>query len=210
MKSSSQIHRQSPILFMYRTQKRIQSEVHPFYNIRWASTTRKCQTQNEDPKDGILKSLQITQNKAARFLNGNKLQDHVPTKQTFDDLDLLSVNQLNAQIKIREVWKSLNDNMHPIQWEKRSADQSTSCNLRSALSKALKPIGKSRIVESTFMSDAVKVWNATPQCIQECKSLFTVKKEINKFVRSLPLKMIHEFLLTWLSKPCYPYFMFPK
>ena len=43
--------------------------------------------------------------------------------------------------------------MHPIQWEKRSVDQSTSCNLRSALSMALKPIGKSRIVESTFMSD---------------------------------------------------------
>ena len=93
--------------------------------------------KNEDPKDGILKSLQITQNKAAQFLNWNKLQDHVPTKQTFDDLDLLSVTQLNAQIKIREVWKSLIDYMHPVQWEKRSADQSSGCTLRSALSKAL-------------------------------------------------------------------------
>ena len=69
----------------------------------------KVRINNEDPTNGFLKSLQLTQNKAARFLNGNKLQDHVPTKQTFEELDILSVNQLCAQIKIREVWKSLNE-----------------------------------------------------------------------------------------------------
>ena len=147
----------------------------------------KVRINNEDPTNGILKSLQLTQNKAARFLNGNKLQDHVPTKQTFEELDILSVNQLCAQIKIKEVWKSLNEALYPINWEKRTANQSTACTLRSTDSKNLKIIGKTKLMESTFVSDAARIWNMTPACIKECKSLYTVKKEINNFVKSLPL-----------------------
>ena len=56
----------------------------------------RVRINDDDTKDGVLKVLQITQNKAARFLNGNKLQDHVPTKKTFEELDILSVNQLSA------------------------------------------------------------------------------------------------------------------
>ena len=77
-------------------------------------------------------------------LFGKNLLEHVPTKQTFEELDILSVNQLCAQIKIREVWKSINDPLYPDKWEKRTADQSTGCTLRSVDSINLKLVGKSK------------------------------------------------------------------
>ena len=53
-------------------------------------------------------------------LFGKNLLEHVPTKQTFEELDILSVNQLCAQIKIREVWKSINDPLYPHQMGKKN------------------------------------------------------------------------------------------
>ena len=41
--------------------------------------------------------------------------------------------------------------------------------------------------DATFINDAARLWNLAPRAIKECKSLFTVKKEIKKFVLTLPL-----------------------
>ena len=42
-----------------------------------------------------------------------------PPKQIFKETNLLSVNQINAQIKLTEVWKSQNTDSYPIEWTKR-------------------------------------------------------------------------------------------
>ena len=43
----------------------------------------KVRYNGEDSQDGLLKSLQITQNKSARFLNGNTLEDKVCTSKIY-------------------------------------------------------------------------------------------------------------------------------
>ena len=91
----------------------------------------KVRYNGEDSQDGLLKSLQITQNKSARFLNGNTLEDKVCTSKIFKDLNLLSVNQLNAQIKIREVWKSLKNENYPKKWEYVLPNPNVNSRLRS-------------------------------------------------------------------------------
>ena len=63
----------------------------------------KVRLSEDEPKNLLLSSLQITQNKFARFLNGTKMADRVHTSQVFSDVNILSVNQMNAQIKLIEV-----------------------------------------------------------------------------------------------------------
>ena len=46
---------------------------------------------------------------------------------------------------------------------------------------------RSAIEEATFKIDAARVWNLAPQTLKECKSLFSVKREIKKFILTLPL-----------------------
>ena len=61
-----------------------------------------------DATEFLLDSLQITQNKFARFIHGSTLLDRINTKTIFNETKILSVNQIMAQIKLAEVWKSLN------------------------------------------------------------------------------------------------------
>ena len=51
-------------------------------------------------------AIQKTQNKLTRFLNNAKISDKISTKTLLKNINGLSVNQLNAQIKLTELWKS--------------------------------------------------------------------------------------------------------
>ena len=69
----------------------------------------KVRTIDEDSANGLLANLQVTQNKLVRFLNGSTLLDKVCNKEIYKNVNSISVNQLNCQIKLKEVWKSNND-----------------------------------------------------------------------------------------------------
>ena len=75
-----------------------------------------------DPTDTLLDSLQTTQNKFARFIHGSSLMHKISTKTIFKETDLLSINQLNAQIKLLEIWKSKNIASYPIHWTTREEE----------------------------------------------------------------------------------------
>ena len=112
--------------------------------------------------------------------------DRINTKLIFKETNLLSVNQLNAQIKLTEVWKSQNVDSYPIQWTKREE-----VIKRSVLKSSNKPDlvinGTSLIQSNSFINDAARVWNTAPQAIKECKSIGTVKKLIRKYTVNLPI-----------------------
>ena len=77
----------------------------------------KVRINEEDPTNGLLAKLQITQNRMARFLNNSTISDKISNKEIFLKNNLLSVNQLNCQIKLTEVWKSVNNQNYPLQWD---------------------------------------------------------------------------------------------
>ena len=68
----------------------------------------------EDPINNDIKAIQMVQNKMARLLNGKTLKDKIPTKTLLENAKLLSVNQINARIKLQEIWKILNIEEYPI------------------------------------------------------------------------------------------------
>ena len=74
-------------------------------------------TKIEDTTDTLLKSIQTTQNKFARYMNGTCIADRINTTTIHNERKLLSINQINAQFKLTEVWKSNNSPSYPIKWE---------------------------------------------------------------------------------------------
>ena len=146
----------------------------------------KVRLNEQDQSDSLLDSLQITQNKFARFMHGSSLMDHINTKTIYKETGLLSVSQINTQIKITEVWKSQNIKNYPIQWTKRS-DVIIKDGLKSVNKPELVASGKSCLQSQTFYNDAEKVWNVVPNDIRECKTLNAAKIRIKEFIRSLPI-----------------------
>ena len=47
--------------------------------------------------------------------------------------------------------------------------------------------GSSALAKCICLNNASKLWNRAPLSIRSCESLFSVKREIEKFVRSLPV-----------------------
>ena len=91
-----------------------------------------------------------------------------------------------TKIKNTDVWKAIQDVNHPLKIEKVVHDAST-CMTRSVANGDLREFGKSVIVQSTFLSDASRVWNNCPIELKECDTLWKAKKAIRSFVATLPI-----------------------
>ena len=50
-----------------------------------------------------------------------------------------------------------------------------------------KYVWKGQKLQSTFYSDVASLWNKAPESIKNAKTLYMVKREIKKFVLSLPI-----------------------
>ena len=100
----------------------------------------------------------------------------IPTEKILGDLKFLSVNQLNAESKLQEVWKSINNSDYPIKWEKNTTilDSRT----RSVQKNTLIFPRNGIKMQATFYSDYARLWNIAPDTIKNCKTLFCAKKEI--------------------------------
>ena len=90
------------------------------------------------------------------------------------------VNQINAQIKIQEIWKAININDYPLSIQKHSVQESM-ISTRAITSGKLMESGK------TCKNDALKLWNMVPKHVQSCKSLNEIKTHAKFFAKSLPI-----------------------
>ena len=120
------------------------------------------------------------------LLNNSRLIEKISTKTLLKNVNMLSVNQTNAQIKITDVWKALHDPYHPLKIEKVVHDASSSMT-RSVTNGDLKEFGKSEVLQSTFLSDASRIWNICPNNIKSCESIWQAKKAIRQFFETLPI-----------------------
>ena len=150
----------------------------------------KVRTETEDPKNHLLKKIQVTQNKFASFMAGKSLLDKIPSEKILGDIKLLSVNQLNAQSKLQAVWKSTNSKNYPSKWEKdpKLVDART----RSVQKDSLLVVGKGLKLQSTFYSDAASLWNKAPDC-KKMQNHFT---QLKKKLKSLFCLYLHNVKCT--------------
>ena len=121
----------------------------------------------------------------AHFLNGKTIKDIIETKVLISKANLLSVNQLNAKIKLVEVWKALNIEDYPIKIMQQFAGNEK-ISTRAMTNGRLIEIGNSTLTMKTCFSDAIRLWNAAPIKIQNCISLY-IKKLTKIYVKTLPI-----------------------
>ena len=75
--------------------------------------------KEEDAQAQGLEQLQKSQNKLLRLLNSTRISDKINTKSMLEKHNMLSVNQINAQIKLTEMWKATNDSEHPFKSKRK-------------------------------------------------------------------------------------------
>ena len=130
--------------------------------------------------------VQRSQNKMLRILDGALVSDRKSTKTLLDNQNMLSVNQIAAQIKLTEMWKASNDPQYPIKMKTRER-QVNAMETRSVTRGDLTEIGRSTRAKKSFSCDAAKVWNKAPEKIRTAKTLTTAKKAIREHCKSLPI-----------------------
>ena len=134
-------------------------------------------------------SLQLTQNRMLRVINNSKIKDKISVSCTLKKFNLRSVNhQLAAQIKLQEVWKSVNIEKYGITLEPYNNHVDPSGrNLRLKSNRKFNDTTRLVLAEYSCTIDAAKLWNNAPVEITSAKCLTQAKKAILAHVQLLPI-----------------------
>ena len=132
-------------------------------------------------------AIQKCQNKLLRILNGTRISEKINNKLMLVKFKMLSVNQMMAQIKLIEMWKTTHVANYPIQTEQLSPQEDVINTRARSNGLLLKESKVSNLSQRTFLNDAIHIWNQAPIAIKECASLYCAKKAIKTFLVTLPI-----------------------
>ena len=139
-----------------------------------------------DPTNQEMEAIQKCQNKLLRLLNNSCISDKISTKSLLEKFNMLAVNQMNAQIKLGEIWKSVHVYNYPIKTSAlKRGDEAV--NTRAVSLGVLNEAKVTSTSERVFINDAIHIWNRAPVAIKTISSISIVKKAIREFVSSLPI-----------------------
>ena len=88
---------------------------------------------------------------------------------------MMSVNQINAQIKLSEMWKGVKDEDHPFNLLKRESGPNVR-SMRSITNEILPVHSFSELSKNTLINDGIKAWNKAPAKIKDCITYASAKK----------------------------------
>ena len=137
-----------------------------------------------DPTPTCINGIKIVFNDMLRLLCGSRRMNKLSVKKMLDSLGWLSINQLSAEIRLTEVWKSINT-----EYCLSDMFQLAKSNTRAVKkSRVITPkVILSRLRQNSFLYPSCKLWNCAPVQVTQAKSLAEAKREIRAFVKTLPL-----------------------
>ena len=157
------------------------------YRLQLCTTV---QLNSQEQKTKTMKSLQLTQNRLLRVLNQTKLADKGSIESMLNKFKLLSVNQLAAEIKLIEVWKSINDDKCPLELDPYNQSLSRGApkpQLRPKETRVFRDTTRLKLSKSSFNFDAARVWNLAPIQIKTANTITSAKSAIKQFCKALPV-----------------------
>ena len=83
----------------------------------------KVRTSANDGQNQDLLAIQKVQNKLIRFLNNKRISDKISTDTLISNINMTSVNRMNAQIKLTETWKAIKTEKCPLNIKVPTIDQ---------------------------------------------------------------------------------------
>ncbi len=153
------------------------------YGLQLCTEVRLNETQSIN---GDLKKVQMAQNKLLRCLNGSLIKDRISVKTLLEKQNMLSINQLAAQVKLTEMWKAVNTETYPIQMAAQSVSE-VGMATRADHQGRLIEVGHSKITTQSFVGDASRVWNKAPLKIKEAKTIGSAKNAIKAYCKTIPI-----------------------
>ena len=142
----------------------------------------KVRLTSECPLTKDMENLQLAQNKLLRTHQNVRIKDKISIASMLDRQKMMSVNQLQAQIKLTEMWKASNVKTYPLNIGKRNLGE----EIRITRSVTNENLNEPKTL-TTFIGDATRLWNKAPLAIRSAKSISTAKKEIKIFCKNLPI-----------------------
>ena len=130
---------------------------------------------------GGVKALKVAFNDCLRLLSHSKRADHVSIKAMLEDSGWLSVNQLAAETRLVEAWKSVHIEdycMNEVLQLRHKGSYRTRTNHVDFLESGVDDIYGS----AGFVHTTAKLWNESPLSVKEATSINSAKREIRKFV----------------------------
>ena len=144
--------------------------------------------KDEDPASKLMNQTQVAQNKMLRMLDRISLKEHITTASLLTKYNLPSVNQLSAEIKLTEAWKSTHVDSYPIQMEVFNPNRvNTSRIVRPTTTKQWNDEAKTGAAKISFSRDMAKLWNTAPSTITNATCLGAAKREIKKYCKLMAL-----------------------
>ena len=142
----------------------------------------KVRQTNEDPLTKDMDNLQLAQNNLLRTLQNVRIKDKVSIDSMLKNQKMLSVNQLQAQIKLTEMWKASNLINYPLQIGKKTSGTEA----RNTRSVTMENLNEPKTL-NTFIGDSTRLWNKAPCAVRTAKSIGIAKKEIKSSCKQLPI-----------------------
>ena len=112
----------------------------------------------------------------------------ITTASLLKKYKLPSENQLAAEIKLTEAWKSTQVEFYPVQLETfNSGREETGRTVRPGTRKIWNDEAKSTAAKISFSRDTAKLWNNAPPEIRNASKISSAKREIRKFCKLLEM-----------------------
>ena len=93
------------------------------------------------------------------------MKDRTSTVSLLNSQQMMSVNQISAQIKLTEVWKALNIPKFPIKVSKQQTPTDSRITRGVTNGKIIEE-GSSNLIVNSFIGDATRLWNRAPEVIK--------------------------------------------
>ena len=139
------------------------------------------------PHYGCISKIETAFNNCLRLLNQCKLEDKISIKRLLQNLNWLSLNQLSAQTRLVEAWKTANLEDYCLQntlHKAKKGHYATRRNENVLFDQGIDDLYGS----ASFVNQTAKLWNMAPDNIKKAKNIDQAKREIRNFVKiNIPL-----------------------
>ena len=104
-----------------------------------------------------------------------------------EELGWLSINQICAQTRLIEAWKTINVEDYCLGEVLRLKKKSEHMCTRSNKQDLFETSQPNKFANASFAQKTSQIWNECPKSVKEAKSLTLAKKAIRQFVKTLPI-----------------------
>ena len=135
---------------------------------------------SQDPHPVCIEKLRVVFNDCLRLLAGKTRSDHESIKNILEELDWLSLNQMAAESRLVEAWKTANLEDYCLKDTLKKRQKGTYAT-RSSNEEFFERGVDDLHGSAGFVNPTAKIWNEAPKAVK------SAKRHIRNFVKELPI-----------------------